>query len=587
MSPLVLLALLPGSLHAQLAGVTDVQLSDPQHAGSDVDTSFQNLIFSSDGRYACFVGDTETDGANELWCADTTAGMPAVRVSGLLPTGTTVQRPRFSDDGTLVFYVAPGPDSSKRDLFMVPPDGSAVPVRLNAPLVPSGVGIGAYEYVPATRQMVYQADSQFVGQSRLHIVSIDQPEIATILNGPLVAGGEVDSFEVVPAANRVVYLADQQTDSVPELYSVRFNGTGAAKLNGPLVSGGFVQSFEVAPDGSRVAYLADEDTDEVRELYVSAVDGGGSSKISGTAVAGGDVRFYFFSPDSQWLMFLGDLAINGWRHLYSSPSDGSQLVPHVLATQVQEAPEAPGIELVPQLQVTSDGDEVMFASLQGDPSTTRILKAPLDGSAPASVLSGGLTQVSSRFQYVPGIDRLVIRSTTTPANLFSVAIDNSSFFPLTSFSDPSIQVIETATPFGVVYRADPSVDDRFSMFFVDYFGQATRTLSSSSPLFRGVESIPYFSPSRDWMYFIERINTTFAAFSTDRLKLVDLASGTVKEMAVISNSALVTGDREFLRILPNPVDRHQALYVADKLVDEQVDAFLVTLEEGVFSDRFQ
>jgi len=585
--PSLLLVLLPWSVQAQLAGVTEVQLSNPQHAGSDVDNSFQNLIFSADGQHACFVGDTETDGASELWCADTVAGTPAVRVSGILPTGTSVQRPRFSDDGTLVFYVAPGPDSSRNDLFMAPPDASSAPVRLNAPLVPSGVGVGLFEYVAATRQIVYQADSQSLGQSRLHIVSIDQPEDATILNGPLVSGGEVDSFEVIADANRVVYLADQQTDNVLELYSVRFNGAGATKLNGPLVSGGLVRSFSVSADGSRVAYLADEDTDGMMELFVAAVDGGGSTKISGAAVAGGDVLFYFFTPDSQWLMFLGDLAINGWRHLYSSPSDGSQITPNVLATQVQLAPKPPITEFVPRLQVTADGSEVVFASLQGSPSTLRILKAPLDGSAPATVLSGGFTQVSSRFEYVSDLERIVFRTATTPPNLYSVAIDNSSFFPLTNFSDPSIQVISTATPFGMVYRADPSVDDRFSLFLVDYFGQTTTELSSTSPLFRGVESIPYYPPSRDWVYFVERINSTFPVLSTDRLSLADLASGTTKEMAVISNSALVTGDREFLRVVPNPVARNQAFYIADSLADEQVDAFLVTLEEILFSDRFQ
>lgn len=583
---ILLLTVVPGTVLAQLPGVSELQISSPQHAGSDVDTL--SLLYSPDGSYVCFIGDTETDEAGELWCADTDSGAPAVRVSGLMPSGKSVEKIGFNATGDRLFYIAPGTDVEKEDLFMVSPDGLQPPVRLNAPLVPSGSDVTNYRYHSDTDQVLYTAASQVAGQTQLHVVSVNQPEVVTVLNGPLVSGGDVLSYEVVPAAGRVVYRADQQVDGVEELYSVLLNGAGAVKLNGPMVGNGDVISFKVSPDGAQVAYLADEDIDGVNELFVTPIGGGGSTKVSGTAVAGGDAWHFTFSPDSQWVLFNGDLATNGWRDLYSTPADGSQLTPNVLATQVQEAPSPPVIEAAPSLLVTSDGSQVLFLSLQGSASTVRALRAPIDGSSPAIVLSGGLTQVS-RLQYVPGLERILVRNGSAPSNLYSIAVDASSFLPLTNFSDASVDVFGVATPGGVLYFADPVVDEQTSAFFVDYFGLETRELTSNSAFFDGLAANPnlYLPEDRSAVYFVERHGSSIAILYSFRLKVIELESFTTAELARIGNSALVAGERAFLRTLPSPTNLHQVAYIADKSVDEQADAYLATFADEVFGDRFQ
>ncbi|AKS43291.1 TolB family protein [Wenzhouxiangella marina] len=575
---------LPLTAAAQLVGVTEIQLSTPQHAGSDVQTN--SLIFSPDGRYVCFIGDTETEGAGELWCADTDAGAPAIRVSGLLPSGSTVERPAFDDTGSRLFYIAPGADVQKENLFMVPPDGSEPPVRLNAPMTPAGADVISYRYIPETEQIAYTGASQVAGQNELHIVSIDQPGVATILNGPLVSGGDVLSYEVVAAAGRVVYRADQQTDGVDEVYSVLLNGAGAVKLNGPMVAGGSVRQFKVSTDGAWVGYLADEDTDEVTELYISAITGGGSSKVSGPAVAGGDAWHFTFSPDSQWVLFTGDLATNGWRDLYSTPSNGSQPIPNVLATQVVPAPEPPVIEAVPSLPVTADGSYVVFFSDQGNSSSRRVLRAPIDGSSPAVVISGGLTDLD-RLEYVPEVDRIVVRNGSGPENLYSIAVDGSSFIPLTSFANAAIDVSGLTTPTGVVYFADPVVDEQASVFFVDYLGQQTQELSSASASFEGLTGSLFIPSDRGAIYFIERHGSVSLILYSFRLKVAELDSLATTELARLGNSFLVAGETTFLSIMASPSNRHQVAYIADKPVDEQADAYLATFSDIVFSDRFE
>ena len=63
------------------------------------------------------------------------------------------------------------------------------------------------------------------------------------------------------------------------------------------------------------------------------------------------------------------------------------------------------------------------------------------------ILSGGLTQINS-FQYVPGLERILVRNGSSPGNLYSIAVDASSFLPLTNFSNASIDVSGLATPGG-------------------------------------------------------------------------------------------------------------------------------------------
>jgi Tol biopolymer transport system component len=581
-----LLTAVPATAIAQLAGVSEVRISSPQHAGSDVDP--QSLVYSPDGDWVCFVGDTETEGAGELWCADTGAGAPAVRVSGLMPSGSAVDQPGFNGEGSRVFFIAPGADTQKEELFMVPPDGSQAPVRLSAPLAPAGADVTSYRYVPETDQVVYIAPSQVASEVQLHVVSVGSPEVVTVLNGPLVSGGDVIDYEVVPAAGRVVYLADQQVDEVRELYSVQLDGAGAVKLNGPPVAGGDVLRFEVSPDGARVAYRADEDTNEVEEIYLALTDGGGSTKVSGPVVADGDAAYFQFSLDSQWLLFHGDLAINGWRHLYSTPADGSQAVPNLVATQIDEVPPGPGFEAPPRWWVTDDGTQVLFLSEQGDSSSVRALRAPIDGSSSAVVLTGGLNDVRS-LSYAPDSERIIVRNGTAPGNLFSIAVDASSFLPLTNFVAPTVDVSGIPVPGGVLYTADPDVDERYSVFFVDDFGLQTRELSSTSEFFRGLASPP--SPTlpedRSALYFVERHGSAIAVLYSFRLKRVDLVDFRAVELARIGNSVFVTGENSFEWFLSNPTNPNQVAYVADKPTDEQSDAYLATFADALFADRFE
>jgi predicted outer membrane repeat protein len=105
----------------------------------------------------------------------------------------------------------------------------------------------------------------------LYSVPLDGSAEPVKLNGALVSGGAVWEFQISPDSSQVVYVADQDRAAVRELYGVPLDGSVApVKLNGALVSGGTVDyRFQISPDSSQVVYVADQDTDGVHELYAS------------------------------------------------------------------------------------------------------------------------------------------------------------------------------------------------------------------------------------------------------------------------------------------------------------------------------
>ncbi|MEN1728670.1 MAG: hypothetical protein AAGJ52_09540 [Pseudomonadota bacterium] len=229
---------------------------------------------------------------------------------------------------------------------------------------------------------------------------------------------------------------------------------------------------------------------------------------------------------------------------------------------------------------------MVFTSVQGNSATSRLLRVPVDGSSAAVVISNVLADVN-RFQYEPSVERVLVRSGSNVENLYSIAIDGSSFIPLTNFVNPAIEVVGFSTPTGVIYFADPVVDEQISFFHVDYLGQETRELSSDAEFFAGLVGTFALSQDRNAAYFIEFFRSSIIIFTSFRLRAVDLTDFSSADMAFIGNSSLIMGNEEFLRVLPNPTDPFQVFFIADDEVDEQADAYLATFRDGVFIDRFE
>jgi Tol biopolymer transport system component len=295
-----------------------------------------NFGISPNSQRVVYVADQDTYNVFELYSVP--IGGPAangIKLNGSLVLGGNVDRIfiNISPDSSRVVYQADQQTDGVFELYSVPLAGPAsAGVKLNGPLVPGGNVDFIIRISQDSSRVVYRADQQTDEIFELYSVPLTGPASGgDKLNGPLVVGGNVTGtygFHISPDSQRVVYTADQDTNNVTELYSVPLGGPASAgvKLNGPLVAGGNVDLFDfrISPDSSRVVYKADQDTNNVTELYSVPLGGPSSAgaKLNGPLVLNGYIPWFVISPDSQRVAFLADKQTDEVFELYSTPLSG-------------------------------------------------------------------------------------------------------------------------------------------------------------------------------------------------------------------------------------------------------------------------
>lgn len=144
----------------------------------------------------------------------------AAPVDGAAPAldlGTGVHRFVFASGGATVLL-----ERGQAELCSVPADGSAPPLVLNERAT---FDLRILEFAASARWAVYHADERTDERFELFARPLDASLPRLVLNGPLVAGGDVGgtsaapTFLVAPGEQHVVYLADQETSGRHELFS--------------------------------------------------------------------------------------------------------------------------------------------------------------------------------------------------------------------------------------------------------------------------------------------------------------------------------------------------------------------------------
>ncbi len=356
---------------------------------------------SPDSRWAVYVA--YRDDGTQLYGSRTDGSSLERPLSGELAPNGNVFGARVSPDSSRVVYVARyGPQDY--ELFSVPIDGSASPVRLSGPLVANGDVNPRFEISADGDWVVYAADQEIDERFELYAAPIDGGTRPVKLSVPPVAGGDVaylgfeqPQFQITPDGRRVLYTADQDTDEVFELYSVPIDRSSApVKLSGLLVARGDVAHasnlqvlFRFTPDGTRVLYVADQEVDETFELYVVPVDGSkGPRKLSGPLRPGGDVvplyssrSFLQFTADGSRVLYLADQDVDETFEIYLAPLDGTRSAKKLNG----RLPE--GGDVLPGFQISPDDASVVYAADQRADGAFELFEAPLKGG-PARRLHG-------------------------------------------------------------------------------------------------------------------------------------------------------------------------------------------------------
>jgi len=271
-----------------------------------------------------------------------------------------------------------------QEIYSVPIDGSAKPVRLNSSLA-GRVATGRFDVSPDGTRVVYVADQDQFGRYELYSVPIDASASPVKLNGPLVAGGDVlfynPGFEISADGTRAVYRADQEIDGIDELYGVPIDGSSAPiKLSAPLVAGEQLSEFHICPDGSRVLYRTDANCYRTVALRSAPIDGSSPAvqfndpHVGSCSEDGVDEAFeYRISPDSGSVVYLTNRG--HVLDLFSTPFDGD--------TSDIELSQPPSDNLVFDIPfaISPDGSQVAFVARPDGTSGFRLYRVPTDGSS--------------------------------------------------------------------------------------------------------------------------------------------------------------------------------------------------------------
>lgn len=349
-----------------------------------------NYLFSPDSQYVVFTADRDVSGMDELYSVRLPFGEP-VKLSDVFINGGSVddgyEAVAISSDSQRVVYIADQDTDTKNELYSVPIDGSAEPVKINR-VLSYWEDVLSMKISPDGHRVVYLVEDSSASPhlQDLYSIPIAGPGEDWVRLGPdLEAGRWFKDFQITPDSLRVVYIADAVLEGKSELYSVLITGSNPIKVSGVLPDTGFgVRQFAIAPtlgiqkviftayaagnsivelfanviddstppaptelsdishdidmrqviyfaltsDSQRVVYSADQETNGIVELYSNSISGGTPVKLSGTLDPDVDVDRFSITPNDQgvvWLTVLHTSLLSD--HLYGNYIDGSVPTP--------------------------------------------------------------------------------------------------------------------------------------------------------------------------------------------------------------------------------------------------------------------
>jgi len=504
-----------------------------------------------------------------------------VKLNGTLVAGGEITGNYFiSPDGAMVAYTADQDTDDVVELYSVPIDGSAEPTRLNETLVAGGAVDYELVFSPDSSRLLYRADADTVDIYELYSVPVDGSADPVKLNLPLIPGANVGSFVITSDNSLAVFHASATSGGPWEIYSAPLDGSEAAiRINGPLVSGGRTDQFSVSPDGSTVAYIADQDVEDERELYVVPVDGSASPiLLSGALPADGDVSAsLIFTEDGTRLVFPASLdPVRKPYEPYSVPTDGS-------AAMVKLNDDLVLNGFISNYAVSPDGNSVVYVADQDTNDIVELYSVPTDRSASPKKLSGALV-AGGDVQSSPltiGSDNLRVfyradAETDDVFEFFSVRLDGSSDpvklnGPLLAGSD-IYQTSISPDASTAAYRAAQETADLNELYSVPADG-STEPVKISDPLDGDVQyDLPISPDSTTIVYTIE--NESFE----NRLFSVPLDGSAIP---LELSGDVVGGYIQSFQISPNG---SRVVYFADGETDNLLELYSVVLETASAND---
>jgi hypothetical protein len=194
----------------------------------------------------------------------------------------------------------------------LPLDGSASAVEL-VPTEATNV-----RFTPDGARVLFRADYPTANRFYVHARQIDGSGAWQILNGDLVAAGDVAAFELSADGSTVVYGADQLLNDKSELFTVPSDGSSVARLvGGPIPDTRDIGSLvHISPDGRFVAFTAVLAELSTFEPYVAPLHVDGPRRLVMDMPEFRDAQVSHFGPHGFQLLIWSDQNIPDVRELY-------------------------------------------------------------------------------------------------------------------------------------------------------------------------------------------------------------------------------------------------------------------------------
>lgn len=408
------------------------------------------------GMAASAAATTTFDGEHSL------SGTPVLAYGG--------DRVAISPDGSAVAWITRivGDASNQRRLVVADAVGTDVTPRILTEVVGShDADVISSAFTPDSQHIVFRADLDTDETLELYVVPTDG-SAGPVRLAEMVAGGNVASFAITPDSTTVVFSADALVDEQRELFAVPVDGSAApVVLSQPPVAGGAVTSFELTTDGSRVVFLGDLRMDGRNDLFLVPVDGSDTSHAISKAPTGLSVtRFGLAADDPDIVVYSGELTTAGDEAVYVRGLTG------VTAQRQVSVHDVAGSDVV-SFALTPDGDHIVYSGRLAGPESD-LFARPSDlsmGQERLNARDGGTPGEVFNFTLVPGSSRVLFE-----AELFAPGEELVFSAPLDASSKA---VVLSPPPNGAqtVTGVDASPDGQFAVYSVNKGGNSVLWVS--------------------------------------------------------------------------------------------------------------
>ncbi|MCC6847011.1 MAG: hypothetical protein IT294_00820 [Deltaproteobacteria bacterium] len=409
----------------------------------------------------------------------------AIKLSAALPMDYEIDAFALTPNGqTVVYAVADSGSGYVLQLVAVPVAGGGTTTLVDVPVSGSQRSVDSWTITPDGAGIVFLSDKdaqQF--RNDLFRVPIDGSAAPLKLN-TAPAPNDIDTFRVANDAARVVFEAETKT-----IYSVpTTGGTPVALGTG---TGSFLPRYRISPDATRVVFAFDDGMGGGRQLYSVPIDGSQmplelTNQPAILLPGENSPQAPAITPDGAKVLFLS-------RPNAMKPQEYELWVtPIAQATPTKLT--GPLAIYLPDFRLTPDSAHAVFVA--GTHPAYRIYRVPLDGSTSEQPVSGvGQNVVVSEYRMSPNGQTFVYRVfASSKYRLFAVGLGGGDDVALTPASPVGFGPYNgydfDPTGTRVVYTAEQDAAGVIELYSVPSGGGTPLKLSKSPAPVAGGDVVP-------------------------------------------------------------------------------------------------